>query len=444
MSGIAQLFLSRGIKVSGSDLKAGLTTDELVKQGAQIVIGHAPSNIQGAPSVVYSSAIKQDNPELLEAKRLGLVLLKRAEALAWLMQDKSVITVSGSHGKTTTTSLVSCLLMDAGFYPTAVIGGILGNIKNNACMGKGEFFIAEADESDGSFLYYTPKYSIITNIDHEHLDYYKDFDNLVAAYRDFLNKTLPSGCVFCCADDENLISILKGYKGRHVLFGLHDNADIYAKDCRISGLTTQFDCFYRKDHIGRFCLALGGMHNVSNALSVVAIGLELGLGFEAINKTLSSYKGAGRRIEVKFRDADYLVIDDYAHHPTEIRATLSAVSHLKRQRVVAVFQPHRYSRTQILLEDFAKCFSQADYLLISDIYPASELPIEGINSQLLVRRIKELDKDKDVFFVPKDEIISHLNGIMRPGDLIITLGAGDIIRICDELVEELKNKSKVQ
>ena len=436
MSGIAQLLLRRDIKVSGSDLKESRITEELKKLGAQIFIGHSPLNISGADVIVYSSAIKEDCPEIVEAKKQSIPLIKRAQALAELMQDKIVITVTGSHGKTTTTSLVSYLLLESGLLPTIAIGGILKNIDSNAYLGDGKFFVAEADESDGSFLYYRPKYSIITNIDYEHIDYYKDFENEIKAFKEFLNKTEEDGCVFCCDDDKILKNLLKDYKNRYVLFGLAESAHIYPKNIQMKGLTSEFDCFYKGKFIDRFYLTLGGFHNITNALSVIALGLELGIDLKFIKVVLANYRGAKRRLEIKFDDK-YLVIDDYAHHPTELKATLAAVKNLKHNRVIAVFQPHRYTRTKLLLEEFGKSFDLADYIIITDIYSANEPPIEGIDARCVSDKIKEYSPHKQVNFLPKEEIAAHISKIIKPDDLVITLGAGDITKICDELVERL-------
>ena len=438
MSGIAQLLLRCGVKVTGSDIKESKITLELESQGAKIFIGHNASNIRGASLVVYSSAIKEDNPEIMEARKSGTPLLKRAQALAKLMEDKTVITVAGSHGKTTTTSLVSYLLLEAGLFPTVAIGGILRNINTNACLGRGDFFVAEADESDGSFLYYRPKYSIITNIDREHLDYYKEFRSELDAFREFLNKTGKDGCVFCCQDDVNLKSLLKDYKNRYVLFGLTDRADVYPRNIAMKGLSSEFDCYANNKFIDRFYLALGGEHNISNALSVIALGLELGIDLKFIKKTLRHYKGAKRRLEVKFDKNGLLLIDDYAHHPTEIMATLKAVRNLKQNRLIAVFQPHRYSRTKLLLDEFGKSFDLADYVVITDIYPASEPPIEGISVRSVFDKIKERTPDKRAVFLPKEEITRHILEIIKPNDTVIMLCAGDIVKVCDELAEKLK------
>jgi UDP-N-acetylmuramate--alanine ligase len=332
-------------------------------------------------------------------------------------------------------------LLEAGLFPTVAIGGILKNIETNACLGSGKFFVAEADESDGSFLYYKPKYSIVTNIDREHLDYYKNFENEVKAFKQFINRTDDDGCVYCCADDPNLVDILKGCGKKHILFGLSEYADIHPANIKFNGLASEFDCIYKGKFVERFSLALGGAHNISNALSVIALGLELGIELSFIKSALSGYKGAGRRLELKYVNNSYTVIDDYAHHPTEIQATLKAAKNLEHKKFIAIFQPHRYTRTQLLLDDFAKSFSGVDYLVITDIYAASEEPIAGVSASLLCEKIKELDMNKEVHCIPKDKIVEHILGVLKPGDLVITLGAGDIVKVSDELAERIKSKS---
>jgi UDP-N-acetylmuramate--alanine ligase len=439
MSGIAHLLLAKGIAVSGSDIKESAITKRLSDAGAQIFIGHKAENIGNATIAVFSSAINPENPEVKEVVRLGIPLIKRAEALTRLMKDKTVITVAGSHGKTTTTSLVSYMLLEAGLYPTAAIGGILRNISTNACSGEGRLFVAEADESDGSFLYYNPDYSIITNIDREHLDYYDSFDKEIEAFRQFIARTEPKGCVFLCSDDDNLKKLARESKIEHLLFGLKDGADITAKDIRLFGLSSEFDCHYRKVNIGRFHLALGGEHNISNALSVIALGVKLGLDFEVIKKALSQYKGAGRRLEIKYESDALMVIDDYAHHPTEIRATLAAIRNLKKKRVIAVFQPHRFSRTKFLLDEFGGSFTDTDCLILTEIYPASEVPIPDVSGRNIYDLIKKNHPEKDAHFLIKYEINDHLLKMIKPGDLVVFLGAGDIIKTCDEFVEKIKS-----
>lgn len=438
MSGIAQLLLRCGIKVSGSDAKDSFVTRQLASQGAKVFIGHNSKNIENADLVIYSSAIKDDNPEIIEARKRNIPLIRRAEALAQLMQDKTVITVTGSHGKTTTTSLISYMLLEAGLSPTVAIGGILRNIDTNACLGNGRYFVAEADESDGSFLYYRPKYSVITNIDAEHLDYYKNFDNEVRAFEEFLGRTDKDGCVFCCGDDPQLRRLSSNYRNKYFLFGTKEDCDIYPKNVLMNGLNSEFDCYYKGKFIDRFSLALGGMHNISNSLSVIALGLELGISLAVIKKSLSGYKGAKRRLEVKYSDKDYLVIDDYAHHPTEIKMTLAAVKALNKKRIIAVFQPHRYSRTKLLLDEFVKSFDAADYVIITDIYAASEKPIEGIDAKLVRDRVAGNYPGKTVVYVAKEELVAHISSVLAPQDLVITLGAGDIVKVSDELPEKIK------
>ncbi len=441
MSAIAYLLLRRGFKVSGSDLKENEAIRGLVDAGARVFIGHSAGNVRGAQVIVYSSAVRGDNPEIVEAKKQKLPLLKRSEALAQLMQGKDVITVAGSHGKTTAASLVSCLLLEAGFLPTVAVGGIVRNIDGNACAGTGEFFVAEADESDGSFLNYQPKYSIITNIDREHLDYYQDFDSELRAFKDFLNKTRQDGCVFYCADDENLKNIAGSYKNKSISFGLDNGARIYPKNVEFRGLESEFDCYDRDKFVDRFTLALGGRHNISNSLSVIALGLELGINLPLVKKTLKNYQGSRRRLEVKFSFGGICVIDDYAHHPTEIKATLSAIKNLGYKRIIGIFQPHRYTRTRLLMREFCESFDLLDCLILTDIYPAGEKPEEGISASRIFEGIKKRGSSpKEVYFVPKQELAGYALKIKREGDLILTLGAGDITRICDELVEGLKRQ----
>jgi len=434
MSAIAQLLLKRGEKVSGCDVKESSIIAALRKKGAEVFIGHDPAHIGAADTVVYSSAIRKDNPEFRAASSArGVRLLKRAEALAMLMHDRSVVTVSGSHGKTTTASLAACLLLDAGMCPTVAVGGILRNIDTNACLGEGDFFVAEADESDGSFLCYRPHYSIITNIDYEHLDHYGDFESQKSAFSRFISQTRENGRIFACADDPVLKDLVQASGKDCTFFGLNSDADAYPGDIRINGLSSEFDFHYHRQRIGRFFLPLGGMHNVSNALAVIALGLELGIASEQIKKTLASFRGAHRRLEIKFQDSEVCVIDDYAHHPTEIKATLAAVRNLKPGRLVAVFQPHRYTRTRLLLDEFAACFSDADYLAVTDIYSAGEQPITGITAELLSQKAAERNPHKRIDFVPRERLLSHLMGIIKPHDVVVMLGAGDIIKVCEEL-----------
>ncbi len=438
MSGIAHLFLKKGYRISGCDVKETKIIHDLRASGVEVFIGHSPEHLTGVDVAVYSSAINPSNPEMEAAVRKGIPMVKRAQALAELMQDQVAITVAGSHGKTTTTSLVSYLLIQAGLSPTAAIGGILKNIGQQSYRGGGRFFVAEADESDGSFLYYRPRYSIITNIDCEHLDYYRNFENAIQAFREFIDKTALDGCVFYCDDDTPLKGIMRDYRGRAISFGLTAQATIHADNIVIQGLHSAFDCYYEKKHVATFSLALGGRHNISNALSVIALGLELGIETKYMQQALSTYEGAGRRIEVKYCDDRYCFIDDYAHHPTEIRATLQALRHLGKRRVVAVFQPHRYSRTRLLLEEFGKCFDGADYIIVTDIYPASEQPLEGVTGEAVCEKIVQFAQKKQVKYLPKEQLVDQILRVIQPDDLVVTLGAGDIYKINEELVERVR------
>ncbi|MEW6074942.1 MAG: UDP-N-acetylmuramate--L-alanine ligase [Candidatus Omnitrophota bacterium] len=440
MSGIARLLFCNRCKVTGSDVKQSKITDELNALGIKVSIGHKASHAHGADYVVYSSAIKADNPEIEEARKMQVPLLKRAEALALLMSDKRVVTVTGSHGKTTTTSMIAYLMLEAGLFPTIAVGGVLKNIDTNACPGKGDFFVAEADESDGSFLFYRPRYSIITNIDYEHLDFYGNFENELAAFKEFIERTDEDGCLICCGDDKYLRGLAEGSSRRHIFFGLSEKTGVHARNISINGLASEFDCFSGGTFIGKFRLSLGGTHNISNSLSVIALGMELKIDAATMQKALCGYQGSGRRLEVKFCEDNLRLIDDYAHHPTEIKATLEAVTHLNAKRRIVIFQPHRYSRTQLLLESFGKSFAAADYLIITDIYAASETPIQDISGKKVYEKIKEYEPAKEVHFLKKEEIARHVLRIARPGDVIITLGAGDISKVSDELVQGFREK----
>ncbi|MFH1578069.1 MAG: UDP-N-acetylmuramate--L-alanine ligase [Candidatus Omnitrophota bacterium] len=441
MSAVAHLLLKKGWQVTGCDLKDNDLIGNLRKSGISVRIGHDSRHLESVDRVVYSSAIPKDNPEIQEAKCRGISLIKRAEILAHLMEGKTVVTVTGMHGKTTTASLVSFFMSEAGLSPTIALGGILENLGGNALTGEGKFFVAEADESDGSFLCYHPDYSIITNIDYEHLDYYKEFSSVLEAFSRFINQTHDQGCLFYWREDAYLKGLLKNYKKKSVSFGLSRDADISARDLSLEALKSEFDCFRGREFIGHFKLSLGGRHNILNSLAVIALGLELGIDREIIKQALLNYKGTRRRLQVKFESLDYLVFDDYAHHPTEIKATLEAVRLLNSRRLLAVFQPHRYSRTKSLLDSFATCFGLADHIVITDIYAAGENPIDGISGYSLYEKLK-LGKHAQARFCPKNDILDYLLKISMPGDLILFLGAGDITKISDELAEVFKRKGQ--
>lgn len=441
MSAVARLLLARGMRISGCDLKENELTQSLQREGVEIYLGHSARHLESVGSVIYSSAIAADNPEIRQAKQKGLKLIKRAEALAALMSDKTVITVTGMHGKTTTASLTACLLWEAGLMPTIAVGGILQNLGGNAFGGEGRFFVAEADESDGTFLCYHPDYSIITNLDYEHMDYFKNFNSLLKAFGQFMNQTKSTGCLFGCWDDLRLRYLIKRYKKKVLTYGFSPEAQIRAQNISGTAFNSEFDCFLNEKNLGRFRLGLGGRHNILNSLAVVGLGLELGLSPQNIKSTFVNYKGTRRRLQIKFESPDCLILDDYGHHPTEIRAALEAVRLSKPRRLLVIFQPHRYSRTKLLFESFARSFILADYVIITDIYPAGESPIEGVSGYSLSQGLKKA-KHPAAQFLPKEDITSHILSILKPGDVVLILGAGDITLQSDELADSLKRQDQ--
>ena len=437
MSGIAKILLMQGYRVSGSDIRKSGITQELDSLGAKIFIGQDPSNIKDFDLVTYSSAIKPDNPELVYAIQRNIPVVKRAKLLSELMKDKKSITVSGAHGKTTTTSLVSFLLEKAKLNPTVVTGGNVFNFNSNALLGKGSYFVAELDESDGSFLYFNPFYSIVTNIDYEHLDYYKNWNNIVEAFGKFFDQTHKDGVIFACGDDKNLKEILKKKNKKYISFGLSQDNNIFADNISLESFSSTFSCVYKTKKLGQVKLNIPGKHNISNSLSVIALALELGISWDTIKEALSLYKGVQRRFELKGEVNGISIVDDYGHHPTEVRATLEAAKALKPKRLIVAFQPHRYSRTKFLFDEFVKSFDFVDHLIITDIYSANEEPIPGATSENLFLKLKEGNK-KEICFIPKKDIVEHIAKIARPQDLVITLGAGDIGRLSDEILQRLK------
>jgi len=437
MSGIAQLLLAQGIKVSGSDLKPSQLTEKLERLGAEISIGHAASNLEDADLLVYTPAIKKDNPELLKARARGIRLVSRAQALAELANQKNAIAVTGAHGKTTTSSLISHLLVNCGLKPTVCVGGELFSLGGNAFRGEGHYFVLEADESDASFLTLNPLYSVVTNIDMEHLDFYRDLDHITETFRQFMDNTKNEGCLIFCQDDLHLAKIARSLKKELFSFGLTPKADIFAKDLQLHNSATRFNCVYRNQSLGEMVLQIPGRHNVSNALAAIAVGLKLKLEVKSIQQALSSYRGVRRRLELKLKQKDILIFEDYAHHPTEIKATLEALKSFKHKRLIAVFQPHRYTRTKCLIEQFGACFHRADHLIVTDIYAASEAPIPGISAKSICQKAEEA-KVKDVRFLPKEDILSYLLKEIQPGDLVAIMGAGDIGSVANALVGRLK------
>lgn len=437
MSGIAQILLSQGYEVSGSDTSLSEVTRKLESKGARIFQGHQADNVNGAGLVVYSSAITPDNPEMTSASSKNISLVRRAEILARLMQDKIGIVVAGAHGKTTTTCLVSLILKKAKLEPTVVIGGLVDNFGGGACLGDGPYFCIEADESDGSFLLFSPTYSVVTNIDDEHLDFYQNSERIKQAFLEFIKRTKQQGCLFYCGDDSHLNELLTDYQGDMLSFGLSRNCHIYPQRVKLDGFYSHFDCLYKGRKLGRLKVKLSGYHNISNALGAIAVGLRLGIDFNIIREALASYQGIKRRFQNRGDlDGDILIIEDYAHHPTEIKMTLNAFKVWQR-RIVAIFQPHRYSRTKYLLNEFGKCFADSDHLIITDIYAAGEKPIPGVSARSIYQEVKE-NNHKSACYLKKDQILDHLLDILKPGDIVAVMGAGDIGKISDELAARLK------
>lgn len=443
MSGIAEVLLNLGYRISGSDVRRSTIIERLEALGATVFEGHNASNVEGAQVVVTSTAVRPDNPEVVEAVRRQIPVIPRAEMLAELMRLKYGIAIAGSHGKTTTTSMVASVLDRAGVDPTVVVGGRVNTLGSNARLGRGDFMVVEADESDKSFLKLSPTIAVVTNIDLEHLDFYKDIDEIRSYFVQFVNKVPFYGSVIICLDDPNVQLIIPQIQRRVITYGLRAHAEISAFDVKSSrdDFSSEFSVRLKGQDLGRITLHVPGEHNVCNALAAVAVGLELEIDFERIAEGLESFRGTERRFQIKGQiagdDGGILVVDDYGHHPTEIRATLAAAKTSGR-RLVVLFQPHRFTRTAALLDDFARSFYDADIVLLADIYPASEDPIPGVTSEALAEAIEKFGH-RDVRYAGSvDQGREALLATSRPGDLILTLGAGNIWRAGDEFLAAMK------
>lgn len=441
MSGIAELLINLGYRVSGSDIRETDITRRLAHLGATIHIGHEAENVRGADVVVLSSAISEDNPEALAARALGKVpVIRRAEMLAELMRLKYSVLVAGAHGKTTTTSMVSTVLARGGLDPTVVIGGKLNAWGTNAKLGYGDFMVAEADESDGTFLLLPPTIAVVTNIDLEHLDYYRDLDHIRQTFLEFINKVPFYGQAVLCLEDANIQAILPNITKRFVTYGFSSQADFQAKDIKMEGFSTFYRAFHKGEELGEIEIPIPGRHNVLNSLAAVAVARELDLHWSDIQAGLRDMTGVQRRFQVKGEARGVLVLDDYGHHPTEIRTVLETLAQCfpDRRRIVA-FQPHRYTRTHALMDQFARCFYHSDVLLLTEIYAASEKPIPGINGRNLARSIIS-HGHHDLHFCPTmEEMLERLSDIVAPGDVVMTLGAGNIWQLGELLLKNLGN-----
>jgi UDP-N-acetylmuramate--alanine ligase len=440
MSGIAEVLLNLGFKVSGSDLRKTDITQRLEGLGADVFYGHRGENVGDVNVVVVSSAVRNDNPEVQEAKRRFIPVIQRAEMLAELMRMKFSVAVAGAHGKTTTTSLVASILAAAGLDPTCVIGGKLNSFGTNARLGGSEYLVAEADESDGTFLLLFPTIAVVTNIDLEHLDFYKDMDDIKAAFLTFLNKVPFFGLVILCIDNANLQSLIPSLKRRYMTYGLSKQADLRAEAIRQNGFGTRFKVVYKGTEMGEIHLATPGIHNAVNALGAIGVALELDIPFTVVQDSLEGFSGIHRRLELKW-DGEIKLIDDYGHHPTEVRATLAAVRSMWKGRIVVAFQPHRYTRTRALAEEFITSFNEADMLIVTEIYAASEEKIEGVSGAWLAERIRT-SGHRNVLFIPtKEEVVDQIFRIAQPGDMVVTLGAGDIYKVGEGLVSLWSGKA---
>jgi UDP-N-acetylmuramate--alanine ligase len=450
MSGLAEILRTLDFDVSGSDLKPNDITRRLETMGVRVDVGHRAENVEGADVVVYSSAIDPENPEIARARALEIPIIPRAEMLAELMRVKYCVLIAGSHGKTTTTSLVATVLRAAGLDPTVVVGGKVNALGSNARLGEGDLFVAEADESDGSFLKLTPTIGVITNIDAEHLDHYGTHENVKDAFVEFANRIPFYGLAVLCVDHPHVQAILPRIERRHVTYGVARHADYRATNAQFTGLSTRFDVVRRGESLGSFTVKMPGHHNILNSLAVIASCDELEVPLDVVREAIGSFHGVQRRFTVvgqppivrNGKRGDVMVIDDYGHHPAEIEATLAAAQRGFDRRVVVAFQPHRYTRTQSLFEDFTRAFNEADALVVTEVYPAGEKPIPGATGEALANAIRAHGHHSVRYVPDKKQVTAALLEEVRPGDLVIALGAGDINASARELVAELQKEAK--
>ncbi|MGL3710367.1 UDP-N-acetylmuramate--L-alanine ligase [Leptospirillum ferriphilum] len=444
MAPVAEILLSRGALVSGSDKTQTDLTRRLSELGARVFVGHRAEQVGSVDAVVISTAISPENPELLEARRLGIPVVHRGEALAGIMRGFRGVAVAGSHGKTTTTSMIAHVLAHGGLDPTCVVGGRVPGFGGNARVGKKNIFVAEADESDGSFLKISPHVAVVTNIDQEHLDYYQSFDQLKAAFERFLASVPPEGLAVVCLDDPELSNILPSLNAPHWTYGFNPSADVVGSDVSAEGLSTSFSVRLRGKDIGSFSLNIPGVHNVLNALATIAVGHHFGLEAECVREALERFRGVGRRFTQVGEEGGIRIVDDYGHHPTEIGVTLAAARQAyPDRRLVVAFQPHRFSRTRDLLSRFASAFQLADVLVLGEIYGAGESPIAGITGRRLFDEIRVSFENEAYFAADQSEMIARLMTILKPGDLLMTMGAGDVTHLGGEVLARLRQSSRV-
>ena len=435
MSGIAEVLVNLGYAVSGSDLRTSRTTERLASRGASIFEGHRVEQVTSADVVVVSSAVREDNPEVVEARRIQIPIIPRAEMLAELMRLKYGIAVAGSHGKTTTTSMVAVMFDRAGLDPTMVIGGRIRALGTHARLGDSDLMVVEADESDRSFLQLSPVVAVVTGIDYEHMEAYRDMKDLEDSFLEFVNKVPFYGASVLCLDEERIQDMLPRIRRRYVTYGLSAQADVSAEDIRLEGTGSRYQLKLGGRSVGEVVLKVPGRVSVLNSLAAIGVGREMGLSLDEIRSGLEYFSGVDRRFQVKAESSGILVIDDYGHHPTEIRATLATAKEVFSRRTVVVFQPHRYSRVSALFDDFCRAFHQADILIVTDIYPAGEDPIQGVTGKKLAEGIEGHGHRHVRFVAELEEILGVLEKEMAEGDLVITLGAGDVTALSDRTAE---------
>ena len=444
MSGIAEVLLNLGYQISGSDLRLSPITERLASMGARVHEGHAAANVAGARALVVSSAVDERNPEVVEARRLQIPVIPRGEMLAELMRLKYGVAVAGSHGKTTTTSLAATILNHAGLDPTVVVGGRVGTMGgSNARVGHGEILLVEADESDGSFLKLAPIVAVVTNIDREHLDHYPSLEAIRSAFTEFVNEVPFYGAAIVCLDDPNVQTILPAVKRRTVTYGADAQADVQALEIGCGHFSSEFSVRYRGTDLGRFRLRVPGRHNVLNATAALAVAMELEVKPAAIREALEAFSGVDRRFQVRGCERGITVVDDYGHHPTEIRATLEAARLCGFRRIHALFQPHRFTRTFHLMDEFAGAFHQADSVFVMDIYAASEHPIEGVSAEALAERIRQFGHRGVEYVGSLDRGVEALAAVARDGDAAFTLGAGNVWQGGEKLLEKLRAGAEI-
>jgi len=439
MSGIAEVLLNLGYQISGSDVKLSPTTERLAQLGAKIFEGHDAANVAGAKAIVVSSAVDESNPEVREARRRLIPVIPRGEMLAELMRLKYGIAIAGSHGKTTTTSMTALVLNVAGLDPTVVVGGKVAAMGgSNARVGHSDFLVVESDESDGSFLKLSPILAVVTNIDREHLDHYPSIVEIRAAFLEFVQRVPFYGAAILCLDDENVQQLLPGVNRRTVTYGRSHQADLQIAEIDCGPFESRFTVRTRRQEIGKFHLRVPGIHNVLNATAAIAVGLELEVNVASIHDAIAMFSGVDRRFQTRGAARGVTVIDDYGHHPTEIRATLAAARLCNFERIHAVFQPHRFTRTQHLMDEFARSFHQADLVYVLDIYAASEKPIEGVTGSALAERMRDFGHRCVEYTGTIDRTVDVVTSGVRDKDLVLTLGAGNVWQVGDRVLDKLR------